>query len=110
MKKIYRVDGFGSAETIPLTSLIRIWLNLVSQPDPEGRRKANFFVMMNYAKIPHIFDFLLNIWIEELDFIPLALSEALGQTFPSIYSENYKRVNCIQFFFLVLKKQINWEY
>lgn len=119
LPKYYRFDALGEGKRswcIEYFKLIkREWKELMENPPsfylPENelyddeqilleRRRLTFFNVLSNSELPSIFDYLFNIWIEEIDAIHYHYYKQFT------YLENYKKVNFLQYLIMKLRGQI----
>lgn len=111
LPKYYRFDSLGSAERSSsvgsFLSLINMWKHLMrntptfySESHIINSRKSNFFYGLNNNELPSIFDYLFNIWIEEIDNI------RYFQYKQYTYLDEYEKINFLQYLIMKLKGQI----
>jgi len=62
--------------------------------------KNSFFNGLSENRLPSIFDYLFNIWIQEIDDIPYHYYKQYT------YLEKYEKINCLQYLIMKLRGQI----
>lgn len=112
LPKYYRFDGLGKGDyrfdlrKFYYISPFREWKQMFFEPyegyfeNPHFNRVWCFYDALNRAVFPSIFDYLFNIWIEEIDNISYRYYNYY------VYLEKYKKVNFLQYLIMKLRGQI----
>lgn len=108
LPKYYRFDGvcFSSdfyQNCLSYSHMIWLWKRVMKDYQCDFislLAKNSFFNGLSENRLPSIFDYLFNIWIEKIDDIPYHYYQNYT------YLNVYKKINCLQFLLMKLRGQI----